>query len=158
MTAVDKLKALNISHATALLIEQHLKTYSTNSELWVVEMGSTVKLSYKSSVKSPVNQVATAEGVMVFIGGEPGAEGTVIIFNASAMKVEAEAKFEKEEAAEPSSRRSKHTAAQPKAAAKPAASAEDNKLAMTIGKGVLYTAGAVAAGAAGLWAWKKWGQ
>lgn len=158
MNAVDKLKALNVSNATVDLIQQHLKTHSADGELWVVEMGSTVKLSYKSSVKSPVNQVATAEGVMVFIGGEPGAEGTVIIFNVSAMKAEAEAKFEKEEAAETSSRRSKHTSAQPKAAAKPAASKEDNKLAMAIGKGVLYTAGAVAAGAAGLWAWKKWGQ
>lgn len=158
MNAVDKLKALNIADATAALIEQHLKTYSVDGQFWVVEMGSTVKLSYKSSVKSPVNQVATAEGVMIFIGGEPGAEGTVIIFNASAMKAEAEAKYEKEEGAETSSRRSKAAEAQPKAAAKPAASKEDNGLAMVIGKGVLYTAGAVAAGAAGLWAWKKWGQ
>lgn len=49
-------------------------------------------------------------------------------------------------------------AEKPKAAAKPAAPVdEDNSLAMAIGKGILYTAGAVAAGAAGVWAWKKWG-
>lgn len=48
--------------------------------------------------------------------------------------------------------------AQPKAASKATPSEEDNKLAMTIGKGVLYTAGAVAVGVGGWFAWKKWGS
>lgn len=48
--------------------------------------------------------------------------------------------------------------AKPKAAAKAAPSEEDNKLALAIGKGILYTAGAVAVGTAGWFAWKKWGS
>ena len=40
----------------------------------------------------------------------------------------------------------------------PAPAAEDNQLALKIGKAVLYTAGAGAAIAAGVWAWKKWGS
>ena len=40
----------------------------------------------------------------------------------------------------------------------PAPAAEDNALALKIGKAVLYTAGAGAAIAAGVWAWKKWGS
>lgn len=47
---------------------------------------------------------------------------------------------------------------QPKSTAKAAPSEEDNKLAMAIGKGVLYTAGAVAVGVGGWFAWKKWGS
>ena len=39
-----------------------------------------------------------------------------------------------------------------------APAAEDNALALKIGKAVLYTAGAGAAIAAGVWAWKKWGS
>lgn len=37
-----------------------------------------------------------------------------------------------------------------------APAAEDNALALKIGKAVLYTAGTGAAIAAGVWAWKKW--
>lgn len=39
-----------------------------------------------------------------------------------------------------------------------APAAEDNALALKIGKAVLYTAGAGAAITAGVWAWKKWGS
>lgn len=39
-----------------------------------------------------------------------------------------------------------------------APAAEDNALALKIGKAVLYTAGAGAAIATGVWAWKKWGS
>ena len=39
-----------------------------------------------------------------------------------------------------------------------AAPADNNALALKIGKAVLYTAGAGAAIAAGVWAWKKWGS
>lgn len=52
----------------------------------------------------------------------------------------------------------KPATAEPKDAAKPAASEDDNGLAMAIGKGVLYTAGAVAVGVGGWFAWKKWGS
>lgn len=45
---------------------------------------------------------------------------------------------------------------QPAQAAAPAT--DDNALALKIGKAVLYTAGAGAAIAAGVWAWKKWGS
>lgn len=45
--------------------------------------------------------------------------------------------------------------ASPKVTAAPAA---DSELATKIGKGVLYVGGAVVVGAAGLWAWKKWGS
>lgn len=47
-------------------------------------------------------------------------------------------------------------AAQQTAPAAPAA--DNNELALKIGKGVLYAAGAGAAIAAGVWAWKKWGS
>lgn len=40
----------------------------------------------------------------------------------------------------------------------PAPAADNNQLALKIGKGVLYVAGAGAAIAAGVWAWKKWGS
>lgn len=42
--------------------------------------------------------------------------------------------------------------------ATPAPAADNNELALKIGKGVLYVAGAGAAIAAGVWAWKKWGS
>lgn len=45
---------------------------------------------------------------------------------------------------------------QPAQAAAPAT--DDNALALKIGKAVLYTAGAGAAIAAGVWAWRKWGS
>ena len=50
---------------------------------------------------------------------------------------------------------------QPKAATaepKAAPSEDNNNLALAIGKGVLYTAGAVAVGVGGWFAWKKWGS
>lgn len=40
----------------------------------------------------------------------------------------------------------------------PAPATDNNELALKIGKGVLYVAGAGAAIAAGVWAWKKWGS
>ena len=48
----------------------------------------------------------------------------------------------------------------PAQAAKPttAKSAEETELATKIGKGVLYTVGAVAVVAGGFFAWKKWGS
>jgi cell division septation protein DedD len=49
-------------------------------------------------------------------------------------------------------------AAAPQQQPTPAPAAEDNALALKIGKAVLYTAGAGAAIAAGVWAWKKWGS
>lgn len=50
------------------------------------------------------------------------------------------------------------TAAPQQQSAPAAPAADDNALALKIGKAVLYTAGAGAAIAAGVWAWKKWGS
>lgn len=52
------------------------------------------------------------------------------------------------------------TTTQQTAATQPAQTQKpvDNALALKIGKVVLYTAGAAATVAAGVWAWKKWGS
>ena len=145
---------LNLAPATTFIIDQHVKNYGRHGSVRLVESSNgIISLVYLTDKKCDYTQLPVTEGAIVFISKEVNEESVITIFISKEMKKQAEEKFEKEEAAKTSTQQAAAAPQQPASA--PAA---DNALALKIGKAVLYTAGAGAAIAAGVWAWKKWGN
>lgn len=128
----------------------------------VVIFVSTEDTETTANVRSVTGFVQDVAGETVYLDGKPIKEfgqksspNTDSESNPSNSSTESKTMNTEQTTAQASSTQQTTAPQQP---AQTAAPADNNELALKIGKGVLYVAGAGAAIAAGVWAWKKWGS
>lgn len=134
-----------ISDEAAQVAFEHVKKYGKDTFVKLLKAnGQSYSFSYEEKTRCEFEMAETAKEAIVFI---PGADGhsTIVVTK----KVAAEPKQEQPKKEAPKEA--------PKAATQ-SKSTQDDELATKIGKVVLYTAGAVAVGVGGYFAWKRWGS
>lgn len=136
--------------ATAALLITVLKQHAVeDSEISIFsEQGNVTHMTFKSTHE--VDLEIEADGTVISIRTDQTDQATATVSSNTSSK---ETKMNTENTTNASSTQQQAAPQQPSAAP-----ADKNALALKIGKAVLYTAGAGAAIAAGVWAWKKWGS
>lgn len=120
-----------------------LKEHAVDQDVCITfNQGNLVSMTFTSTHEVD-EEIDAGESVIFIHSVDNAATATIASNNSSSTK---ETKMNTEQTTAPQ---------QP---AQTAAPADNNALALKIGKAVLYTAGAGAAIAASVWAWKKWGS
>lgn len=139
--------------ATAALLITVLKEHAVeDSEISIFsEKGNVTHMTFTSTHE--VDMEIEADDTVISIHTEQNDQATATVSSSNTSSSKA-----KTMNTENSNNASATQQAAPQQQPAAAPAAEDNTLALKIGKGVLYVAGAGAAIAAGVWAWKKWGS
>lgn len=128
-----------------------LKEHAVDQDVRITfNQGNLVSMTFTSTHEVD-EEIDAGESVIFIHSVDNAATATVSSSNSSSFK---ETKMNTEQT---TAQASSTQQAAPQQQPAPAAAA-DNALALKIGKAVLYTAGAGAAIAAGVWAWRKWGS
>ena len=140
--------------ATAALLIQVLKEHAVeDAEISIFsEKGNVTHVTFTATHE--VDMEIEADDTVISIHTEQNDQATATVSSSNTSS--SKAKTMNAENTNNASATQQTAAPQQQPAQAPAA--EDNALALKIGKAVLYTAGAGAAIAAGVWAWKKWGS
>ena len=132
-----------------------LKEHAVDQDVRITfNQGNLVSMTFTSTHEVD-EEIDAGESVIFIHSVDNAATATVSSSNSSPSFKETKMNTEQTTASTSSTQQA---AGAPQQSAPAAPAAEDNALALKIGKAVLYTAGAGAAIAAGVWAWKKWGS
>lgn len=150
-----KFLLINDSVAASKLI-QILNTHASEEDDVVINTMAGEITSMEFTSTHSVEETIETDEMEICIHTVEGTTTTTATVSSSNSSSSKEPKMNTEQTTAQTS--STQQAAAPQQQPTPAPAAEDNALALKIGKAVLYTAGAGAAIAAGVWAWKKWGS
>lgn len=147
-----KFLLINDSVAASKLI-QILNTHASEEDDVVINTMAGEITSMEFTSTHSVEETIETDEMEICIHTVEGTTTTTATVSSSNSSSSKEPKMNTENTTNASSTQQQAAPQQPSAAP-----ADNNALALKIGKAVLYTAGAGAAIAAGVWAWKKWGS